>query len=378
MFSPSDYEGRPLTPSYARTRARFEPVVEVTQIKGDSEMHPLASPNDSFADFERNWRTPGATPSSGTQTEPSKKTKAPANAKQPAGEIVAAARQSYARSALGIGLNLAAELGVNPFKFGMIGSTDAHTGLATADEDDFWGKMGINEPSRYRALTSSNYAASGYAAVWARENTRLALFAAMKRREVYATTGPRMTVRFFAGWDFVAGDAASPRLAAVGYRKGVPMGGDLTTAPEGKAPSFLVRAVKNPDGANLDRVQVVKGWRDSAGEMSERVYDVALSDGRRPGADGRSAEPVGETVDVRNATYLNSIGAVELSAVWLDPDFDPDAPAFYYVRVLQIPTPRWTAYDARFYQLDISEIPEEQPVVIQERAYTSPIWYTPQ
>ena len=186
-----------------------------------------------------------------------------------------------------------------------------------------------------------------------------------------------MTVRFFAGWDFVAGDAASPRLAAVGYRKGVPMGGDLTRAPEGRVPGFLVRAVKDPDGANLDRVQVVKGWRDSAGETSERVYDVALSDGRAPGADGGSADPVGNTVDVRNATYLNSIGAVELSAVWRDPDFDPDAAAFYYVRVLQIPTPRWTAYDARFYQLDISEIPEEQPMVIQERAYTSPIWYTP-
>ena len=266
---------------------------------------------------------------------------------------------------------------MNPFKFGMIGSADSHTALATADEDNFWGKMGKDEPSRYRALTSSIYVASGYAAVWARENTRRALFVAMKRREVYATTGPRMTVRFFAGWDFVAGDAASPRLAAVGYRKGVPMGGDLIRAPEGKAPSFLVRAVKDRDGANLDRVQVVKGWRDSAGETSERVYDVALSDGRTPGADGRSAEPVGDTVDVRNATYLNSIGAVELGAVWRDPDFDPDAPAFYYVRVLQIPTPRWTAYDARFYQLDISEIPQGQPTVIQERAYTSPIWYTP-
>ncbi len=187
---------------------------------------------------------------------------------------------------------------MNPFKFGMIGSTDSHTGFATADEDNFWGKMGNNEPSRFRAFSSAIYAASGYAAVWARENTRPALFAAMKRREVYATTGPRMTVRFFAGWDFVAGDVASPRLAAVGYRKGVPMGGDLTTAPEGKAPSFLVRAVKDPDGTNLDRVQVVKGWPDSAGQMSERVYDVALSDGRMPSPDGGSADPVGNTVDV--------------------------------------------------------------------------------
>ena len=358
MFSPGDYGGAPLTPAYARTRARFEPVVEVTQFKGDSETHPLVSPNDAFADFE-NWapRLPAATEALSKE---------------------AAVAQSYVRPALGLGLDLGFELGVNPFKFGMIGSTDSHTGLATADEDNFWGKMGKDEPNRYRSSLNSSYATSGYAAVWARENTRQALFAAFKRREVYATTGPRMTVRFFAGWDFDAGDAASPRLAAVGYRKGVPMGGDLARAPEGGAPTLLMRAVKDPDGANLDRVQVVKGWRDSAGRMSERVYDVALSDGRTPGEDGASAVPVGNTVDVGNAAYLNSIGAAELSAVWRDPDFDPDAPAFYYVRVLQIPTPRWTVYDARYHQLDVRQIPKEQPVVIQERAYTSPIWYTPQ
>ena len=358
MFSPGDYGGAPLTPAYARTRARFEPVVEVTQFKGDSETHPLVSPNDAFADFE-NW----AAGSAAVATEALSKE--------------AAVAQSYVRPALGLGLDLGRELGVNPFKFGMIGSTDSHTGLATADEDNFWGKMGNSEPSRHRSSLSSSYATSGYAAVWARENTRQALFAAFKRREVYATTGPRMTVRFFAGWDFDAGDAASPRLAAVGYRKGVPMGGDLARAPEGRAPTLLVRAVKDPDGANLDRVQVVKGWRDSAGLTSERVYDVALSDGRTPGEDGTSADPVGSTVDVGNATYLNSIGAAELSAVWRDPDFDPDASAFYYVRVLQIPTPRWTVYDARIFQLDVRQIPEEQPVAIQERAYTSPIWYTP-
>ena len=358
MFSPGDYGGAPLTPAYARTRARFEPVVEVTQFKGDSETHPLVSPNDAFADFE-DW----AARSAPAATEALSKE--------------AAIAQSYVRPALGLGLDLGRELGVNPFKFGMIGSTDSHTGLATADEDNFWGKMGNSEPSRHRSSLSSFYATSGYAAVWARENTRQALFAAFKRREVYATTGPRMTVRFFAGWDFDAGDAASPRIAAVGYHKGVPMGGDLARAPEGRAPTFLVRAVKDPDGANLDRVQVVKGWRDSAGQTSERVYDVALSDGRTPGEDGNSADPVGSTVDVGNATYLNSIGAAELSAVWRDPDFDPDASAFYYVRVLQIPTPRWTVYDARIFQLDVRQIPEEQPVAIQERAYTSPIWYTP-
>ncbi len=359
MFSPGDYGGAPLTPAYARTRARFEPVVEVTQYKGDSETHPLVSPNDAFAVFE-NWAARSA----------------PAATQALSKEVAAA--QSYVRPALALGLDLGSELGVNPFKFGMIGSTDSHTGLATADEDNYWSKMGINEPSRYRPFSSSNYAASGYAAVWARENTRRAVFDAMKRREVYATTGPRMAVRFFGGWGFEDGDAASPSLAAVGYRKGVPMGGDLTAAPEGKAPSFLVRAVKDPDGANLDRVQVVKGWRDSAGRTSERVYDVVLSDGRTPGEDGTSADPVGNTVDLQNATYLNSVGAAELSVVWRDPDFDPDASAFYYVRVLQIPTPRWTLYDVRFYQLDVAAIPEQEPVVIQERAYTSPIWYTPQ
>ncbi len=358
MFSPGDYGGAPLTPAYARTRARFEPVVEVTQFKGDSETHPLVSPNDAFADFE-NWAARSAPAATETL---SKET---------------AVGQSYVRPALGLGLDLGSELGVNPFKFGMIGSTDSHTGLATADEDNFWGKMGKDEPNRYRSSLNSSYATSGYAAVWARENTRQALFAAFKRREVYATTGPRMTVRFFAGWDFDAGDAASPRLAAVGYRKGVPMGGDLARAPEGRAPTFLVRAAKDPDGANLDRVQVVKGWRDSAGKMSERVYDVALSDGRTAGENGAPADPVGSTVDVGNATYLNSIGAAELSVVWRDPDFDPDASAFYYARVLQIPTPRWTVYDARTYQLDVRQIPEEQPAAIQERAYTSPIWYTP-
>ena len=355
MFGSGDYGGAPLTPAYARTRARFEPVVEVTQYKGDSETHPLVSPDDAFADFE-SWNR--SAPEGASEEE--------------------AATRSYVRPALGLGLDLAAELGVNPFKFGMIGSTDAHTGLAAADEDNFWGKMGKDEPGRYRALFNSNYAVSGYAAVWARENTRQALFAALKRREVYATTGPRMTVRFFAGWDFETGDARSPRLSAVGYRKGVPMGGDLTRAPDGGVPSVLVRAVKDPDGANLDRVQVVKGWRDAEGRMFERIYDVALSGGRVPGAGGRSATPVGNTVDVEKATYSNSIGAAELGTVWRDPDFDPDAPAFYYVRVLQIPTPRWTVYDARFYELDLSGIPEQQPLVIQERAYTSPIWYTPQ
>ena len=216
--------------------------------------------------------------------------------------------------------------------------------------------------------------ASGYAAVWAEENTREALFAAMKRKEVYATTGPRMKVRFFGGWDYKKDDALKPDLARIGYAKGVSMGGDLTNAPKGKASSFLIRAVKDPDGANLDRVQVIKGWHDKNGELHEKIYDVALSDSRKKNWRGK-IKPVGNTVDTSDASYTNSIGDPELAVVWQDPDFNADELAFYYVRVLEIPTPRWTAYDAKFFGL--KNVPEEVPMVTQERAYTSPIWYTP-
>ena len=281
---------------------------------------------------------------------------------------------SYARSALKLGLGQEAVVGVNPFKFGMIGSTDSHTALATADQDNFWGKMPGNEPGRNRVVTGWNYSASGYAAVWATENTRQALFDAMRRKEVYASTGPRMTVRFFGGWDYSATDAARPDLAQVGYAKGVPMGGDLAEAPTGRAPSFLIRAVKDPAGANLDRVQVIKGWRDEDGELHERIYNVALSGGRTENAKGE-VEAVGSTVDVRGASYTNSIGDPELAVVWTDPDFDRAELAFYYLRVLEIPTPRWTAYDAKFYGL--TDLPDGIPMITQERAYTSPIWYTP-
>ena len=232
----------------------------------------------------------------------------------------------------------------------------------------------MKEPSRYRAATQLQYSAAGYAAVWATENAREALFSAMRRREVYASTGPRMTVRFFGGWDYAPEDAARPGLARIGYAKGVPMGGDLTEAPREKAPSFLVRAVKDPDGANLDRVQVIKGWRDADGELHEKVHNVALSDGREENARGE-VRPVGNTVDVKDASYTNSIGDPELAVVWTDPDFSKDELAFYYLRVLEIPTPRWTAYDAKFYGL--TELPDEIPMVTQERAYTSQIWYTP-
>ncbi len=349
MFALTTRDGQPFTRAYAKTRARWEPLYEVTQIKGDGETHPILSPADEFADYET-WD--GFTPRNSVEQ------------KQP----------EYARSALKLGLGQEAELGANPFKFGMIGSTDAHTALAAVDEDNFWGKVPLNEPSRFRPEMQWYMSASGYAGVWAEENTRESLFNAMRRKEVFASTGPRMSVRFFGGWDYAAEDSMRPDLARVGYAKGVPMGGDLTHGPEGRAPSFLIRAVKDPEGANLDRVQVIKGWHDEDGELHEKIYNVALSDGRKENRKGK-VELVGNTVDVPDASYINSIGDPELAVVWTDPDFDEDELAFYYVRVLEIPTPRWTAYDAKFYGL--KDLPEEIPMITQERAYTSPIWYTP-
>ena len=357
MFAPLDAKGNPLSKDYAQRRSYWEPLVEVTQIKGDSETHPLISPTDEFADYET-WEFPlknGQDEETGRQYE-------------------------YVRSALKLGLAHQVKLGVNPFKFGMIGSTDAHTALATASENNFWGKQSIHEPLEGRSRIWSlpkikgGFSAAGYAAVWAEENTRESLFAAMKRKEVYASTGPRMTVRFFGGWEYESNHAQSPDLAKIGYSKGVPMGGDLANAPKGKAPSFLIRAVKDPDGANLDRVQVIKGWHDKKGELHEKVYNIALSDRRKENWRGK-VKPVGSTIDVKNASYTNSIGDPELAVVWNDPDFDKDELAFYYVRVLEIPTPRWTAYDAKFF--DLKDTPKEVPMVTQERAYTSPIWYSP-
>ncbi|MCE2459695.1 MAG: DUF3604 domain-containing protein [Pseudomonadales bacterium] len=350
-FSDRTFGGAAITAAYATLRAEREPVVEATQIKGDSETHPLASPDDPFADFETRaaYRR--------VQDDPSD----------------AWVRGSYIRPALKRGLDFEAEVGANPFKFGLIGSTDSHTGLATADDDYYWGMLAAYEPNPYRALAQPDHTASGYAAVWAEANTRQALFAAFKRREVYATTGPRIVLRFFGGWDYTEADAARPDLAALGYRKGVPMGGDLTCPETPQAPRFLIRAVKDPDGANLDRVQVIKGWRDQEGTLHERIYDVAWS-GNRNLRDGE-LEDVDSTVDIATATYLNSVGAAELAVTWTDPDFKADEVAFYYVRVLEIPTPRWTAYDAAFY--GIGGLPETAPMVTRERAYSSPIWYTP-
>ncbi len=359
------FTGQPVDKEYATERERWERLYETTQTKGTGESHPYLSPNDEFADFEL-WDKGNLDGSV-------------AKAKE-------MLQYEYSRAALLNGLKLERELGVNPYKFGMIGSSDAHTGLAAMEEDNFFGKTTPQEPSpeRLTAQFMNNPAtgvkimdwevgASGYAAVWATENTREALWDAMQRRETYATTGPRMVVRLFGGFDFEPKDAQNRMPARVGYAKGVPMGGDLQTAPTGKAPTFLVAALKDPIGANLDRYQIVKGWMDSKGALHEKVYDVAWSGNRKPGADGK-VPAVGSTVDVARATWSNSIGAPELVAVWTDPQFDPAQSAFYYGRVLEIPTPRWTAYDkARFGN---TELPGTRMTIV-ERAYTSPIWYTP-
>ena len=364
MFSALKFDGSSIDESYSRLRMRWEPIYEVTQMKGTSEVSPVLSFTDEFSVFEQ-W--------DGWGESYVKK------------DIAASERHQYeyARPALQRGLNYKKKFGVNPFKFGLIGSTDSHTSLATASDSNFFGKAAMHEPSAKRIFSSMSYtwsretwrlSASGYKAIWAEENTRESLFAAMKRKEVYASTGPRITVRFFGGWDYQQNDAYRPDLARIGYEKGVPMGGDLTAAPETKAPRFLIRAVKDPDGANLDRVQVIKGWHDAKGDLHEKIYNVALSDGRKENWRGK-VKPVGNTVDVPDASYTNTIGDPELAVVWTDPDFNKDELAFYYLRVLEIPTPRWTAYDAKYFKL--KDIPEEVPMITQERAYTSPIWYTP-
>jgi hypothetical protein len=294
-------------------------------------------------------------------------------------------QREYAREALKQGLALETKFGTNPYKFGMVGATDTHTSLATAEEDNFFGKSTSVEPSATRVehpFVSSKLGkwdghmlvASGYQGVWATENTRAAIFDAMVRKETYATTGPRIPVRFFGGWEFTQDDVRNRAPAFIGYEKGVPMGSDLTEAPKGKSPVFMVYALRDPIGANLDRIQIIKGWLDKNGNTQERIYDVAVSDGRKIAADGRCKTPVGNTVDLEAASWTNTIGASELAAVWTDPDFDPNEKAFYYVRVLEIPTPRWVVYDK--VRLG-AVIPEEAELIGQERAYTSPIWYTP-
>ena len=368
MFALQDdfADGAPYDKAYAETRQKWERLYEVTQLKGDGEAHPLLSNEDEFADYDNwDWGNLDLT-----------------QAKTPAmlpGE--------YARSGLLRGLELQAKLGINPFKFGMIGATDNHVGLSTVDDDNFFGKFPLYEPNPGRALHEARgneklglgykgwrYSSSGLTALWSTDNTRGALFDAMERREAYATTGPRIRVRFFGGWQYEQDDLQHRDLARIGYGKGVPMGSDLAApAPGAGAPRFLVYAQRDPMGANLDRVQVIKGWLDARGKPREKVYDVAWSDGRKPGANGK-LPAVGDTVDLAIPSWTNTIGAAELGSVWTDPEFDPKLRAFYYARVIEIPTPRWTAYDRVKFKLDL---PAEVPLKTQERAYTSPIWYNP-
>ena len=368
MFALQDdfADGAPYDKAYAETRQKWERLYEVTQLKGDGEAHPLLSNEDEFADYDNwDWGNLDLT-----------------QAKTPAmlpGE--------YARSGLLRGLELQAKLGINPFKFGMIGATDNHVGLSTVDDDNFFGKFPLYEPNPGRALHEARgneklglgykgwrYSSSGLTALWSTDNTRGALFDAMQRREAYATTGPRIRVRFFGGWQYEQDDLRHRDLARIGYGKGVPMGSDLAApAPGASAPRFLVYAQRDPMGANLDRVQVIKGWLDARGKPREKVYDVAWSGGRKPGANGK-LPAVGDTVDLAIPSWTNTIGAAELGSVWTDPEFDPKLRAFYYARVIEIPTPRWTAYDRVKFKLDL---PAEVPLKTQERAYTSPIWYNP-
>jgi hypothetical protein len=366
MFPMVEAFGKKIDRTYVETRAKWERLYETTQTKGTGESHPFLSPNDEFANFEI-WDK--------------------SNLDGSVAKTKDMLEYEYARSALKNGLALEERLGTNPYKFGLIGSSDAHTGLAAMEEDNFFGKTTPQEPSPERmskpffknpktgvTVMDWEVSASGFAAVWATENTREAIFDAMKRRETYATTGPRMAVRFFGGWEFGPADANNRMPAAIGYAKGVPMGGDLRNAPKGKSPTFLTAALKDPIGANLDRIQIIKGWLDKNGKTQERIYDVAVSGGRKIDAAGRCKTPVGSTVDVANASWTNTIGAPELIAVWKDPEFDPAQRAFYYVRVIEIPTPRWTAYDAK--RFGTKPLPGTT-MTLQERAYTSPIWYTP-
>ncbi|MGB8785314.1 MAG: DUF3604 domain-containing protein [Terriglobales bacterium] len=371
MYTAETYDGKPMDRAYAETRASHEPLQEATQIKGDSETHPSLAPNDEFANFER-WDV-----NFGKLEPLDVKDK----------KLL---QGSYVRSALELGLELDAKLGANPYKSGLIGGNDAHIGVVTTREDNFFGELpnGLPSPDRWKAplafinndpkkgvlMSVWGEQAAGLGGVWARENTREGIWDALKRKEVYATTGDRPIIRVFAGWDFTPTDLDRPDFAANGYNHGVPMGGELMQAPGAKGPAFMIHALRDPDGPNLDRIQIIKGWLGKDGKAQERIFDIAVSGGRKIGPDGRCKTSVGSTVDIPNATYTNTIGAPTLSAYWKDPTFDATQLAFYYVRVIQIPSPRWTAYDQKRYGI---KMPDNVPMTVTDRAYTSPIWYSP-
>ena len=363
MFALTKFDGSPMTKEWAAERQKWEPLFEAIQMKGQSESHPSLSTTDEFALGYELWDR-------GNLTLVPKKP----------GDI----QHEYLREALKNGLKVEQDLGANPFKYGMAGGTDTHNGLTAAEEDNFFAKFVSAEPraDRWdedalkfgdRVVKGWEMTAAGYTAVWATGNTREELWDAMKRKETYSTSGPHMTVRFFGGYDFTKDDVSrSPAVA--GYAKGVPMGADLPAAPAGKAPTFLVAALKDPKTGNLDRIQIIKGWVDKTGKPQEKIFDVVWGDAQRRKISNGKLTPVGSTVDVAHATWTNTIGDPELITVWKDPEFDPATRAFYYARVLEIPTPRWTAYDAAYFKVKMDA---KVPMVTQERAFTSPIWYTP-
>ena len=391
MFPLENSYGEPIDSAYANMRNRWEPLVEATQVKGDSETHPILSPDDAFADYETWEGNIGR-----SQTKRLVRISNTGDCKDPLNYKCYKYKEeeedryigSYVRSGLRRGLEMEKKIGTNPFKFGLIGSTDNHTALAASEEDNFFGKFLDSEPGPGRVdscmagcgrpvnmadgedIPSGDLwrnwqiTASGYAGVWARDNTREEIFDAFKRKETYATTGPRIAVRFFGSWEFTEKDSFDPNFVEVGYEKGVPMGSDLPLRKTNKSPNFLIMAAKDPNGANLERVQVVKGWTNKDGSSSEKVYDVDLS------SDAGSS-----TVNAETATYKNSIGESQFVSFWSDPDFNPREQSFYYVRVIEIPTPRWTTYDSVVFG---NKLPKFIPRSHQERAYTSPIWYSPE
>ena len=366
MFASRQLNGEPMTPAYASKRMQWEPLVEVTQNKGDSETHPDLAPEDEFANFERfDFYLQKFPQAKGYKIQ----------------------RGDTIRTALQDGLALEQQLGLNPFQFGLIGSTDAHTSMASAEEPNFWGKVGTDsipqnkrrddDPDGYadgkQSFNGWNMQAAGLAAVWSDRNDRQSIIAAMQRRETYATTGPRTWLRAFAGWDFTEDDLAGEDFAARGYGGGVPMGGELTKAPEGAAPRFMIMAAKGANDHNLDRIQVVKSWLDNQGQAREKIFNVAWSGDRSLDAAGK-LPAVGSSANTRTGKTSNDIGAEQLATVWQDPEFDADSAAVYYLRVLQIPTVRHSQMDA--IALGV-ETPYEGPATIQERAYSSPFWYRP-
>ncbi len=362
MFSPTRNGGQAFDLRYAQQRRYWEPLYEMTQVKGDAETHPLLSPEDPFADFET-WDDGNITLTA---------EKAP--------EMLPF---EYARSALALGLAHRQQLGVNPFDFGVIGSSDIHTAMSTVEEDNYFGKFLHDGPAPGRIELKMagqlqqiwRMVSAGLAAVWAEQNTREAIFDAMARREVYATTGSRIRVRVFGGWDFNENALQQSDWAEQGYQQGVPMGGVLPpTSGPNATPTLMVKTQKDPNAAHLDRVQVIKGWLDSDGNLHEKIYDLAASGKRSRQGQAGLFEPVPDTTDLTRGTYSNAFGAAQLEGLWRDPDFDASQPAFYYVRVLEIPTPRWTTYDAvRFGEHRAAEDEGK----LQERAYTSAIWYYP-